>query len=196
MIFSAFKHGQFTTPQILAISVSIIVVAAILERLLGHIWICECGAIKLWYFITGTSENSQHITDWYSYSHIIHGFVFYWLLTLIPATRKLPMGTRFLIALGVEAAWEVFENTDLVINRYRTATISLDYYGDSIINSISDILYTVLSFWAAWKFPVWSIVAAMIAFELVALHAIRDNLLLNIIMLIYPVPFILEWQSG
>src|SRR3989344_7056466 len=112
---------------IVLISIGILAIAAMFERLLGHIWICECDTVKLWYFITGTSENSQHITDWYSYSHIIHGFVFYWILTLIPATRKLPVGTRFLIALFAEAAWEVFENTDLVINRYRSVTVSLDY---------------------------------------------------------------------
>ena len=117
-------------------------------------------------------------------------------MTLIPATRKLPVGTRFLIALFAEAAWEVFENTDLVINRYRSVTVSLDYYGDSIVNSVSDILYQALGFLAAWKFPIWSIIAAAIFFELIALYSIRDNLSLNIIMLIYPVPFILKWQSG
>jgi len=161
---------------------------------MGRVPICECGYIKLWHGVTMSSENSQHISDWYSFSHIIHGFGFYLLFRFI--APRWPVGARFLAALLLESSWEVFENTDFIINRYREATISFDYYGDSVLNSISDILFMVLGFFAAYHFPVWSIVAATIFFETFVLYFIRDNLALNIIMLLYPFEFIKQWQGG
>lgn len=161
---------------------------------LGHPLICKCNYVKLWHGVTISSENSQHISDWYTFSHVIHGFIFYWLLWVF--ARRMPASRRLLIAIIIEAAWEIFENTDFVINRYREVTISLDYYGDSVLNSICDIGAMVLGFFLARRWPVWVIIALAVVMEVYVGYAIRDNLTLNIIMLIYPHPTILQWQSG
>lgn len=187
---------KLTPSRIAVLAVCIIALTALLLLLMGRVPICQCGYVKLWHGVTFSSENSQHLTDWYSYSHIIHGLVFYFLLWLVPGTRKLSVGVGFLLGLFIESAWEVFENTDFVINRYRAVTISLDYYGDSVINSVADILFMVLGFLAAYKLPVWVVTALAIFLELFVLYFIRDNLALNIIMLIYPFQSIMEWQGG
>ena len=163
---------------------------------MGQVPICECGYIKLWHGITYSSENSQHISDWYTFSHIIHGFAFYGIAWLIGRKRGWSVGFMFLLALIAEIAWELFENTDFIINRYREVTISLDYYGDSIINSVSDVLAMVLGFFLAYRLPVWATVVILLALEIFVGYWIRDNLLLNIVMLIYPFEFIKTWQIG
>jgi uncharacterized protein DUF2585 len=178
----------------LAVCAGLIILAAFGELWMGRELICKCGYVKLWHGVVMSSENSQHISDWYSFSHIIHGFIFYGILWLIG--RKWAVGLRLVLAVAVEAGWEVFENTDFIINRYREATISLDYYGDSVLNSVFDVLAMVLGFLAAARLPVWTTVAFALVMELGVAAMIRDNLALNIIMLIWPLDAIKQWQGG
>ena len=163
---------------------------------MGHPPICKCGYVKLWHGLVMSSENSQHISDWYSPSHIIHGFIFYFALWLLSRWVPMPIGTRLILAVAVEASWEVIENTPWLIERYRSQTVALDYYGDSLINSVSDTLFMVLGFLLARWWPVWLTVAVTIALEVVVGYMIRDNLTLNVLMLLWPVQSILDWQAG
>ena len=181
------------------ISPAVVLVGIILLTALWLLWIgrepiCKCGYVKLWHGEVVSAENSQHISDWYTPSHIIHGFLFFGALWLV--ARRLSIGWRLVIATLVEAAWEILENSEMIIERYRAVTISLDYYGDSVLNTVADILAMVLGFFLAARLPVWVTVALILVFEAVTIAIIRDGLALNVLMLLYPLDVVADWQAG
>ncbi len=176
-------------------SVAIVVITAILAlNLLGRVWWCEAGDYLPWSWQVMSRHNSQHLIDPYSFTHLLHGILEFWLIGLV--FHKVPLAWRFVIAIFIESSWEVVENTNHIINRYREVTISLDYYGDSILNSLADIVACGLGFLIAYKIRLWWSLAVFVLMEVILLFWIRDSLLLNILMLICPVDAVKQWQSG
>ena len=175
-------------------AILIVVAAAAILLAMGRNPICTCGTIELWVGQRDSAKTSQMLADWYSFSHIVHGLLFYAGLWLI--ARRWPIAWRLSAALLIEAGWEVIENTSLVIDRYRTATAALGYTGDTVINSLSDIAMMVVGFVAARRLPVWASIALLLLLEIVPLLVIRDNLTLNVWMLLWPDAAIRSWQAA
>jgi len=167
---------------------------AVVLLAMGQPAICACGTVKLWMGDVHSSENSQQFADWYSYTHIVHGFFLYLLFWLV--ARRLPFALRLALAIGLEAGWEMIENTPFVIDRYRQLALAQGYVGDSVINSVGDTLAAAFGFTLARLLPLWSSVALVVAMELFVGYMIHDNLTLNIIQLIHPNGAISLWQRG
>jgi hypothetical protein len=179
-------------PKPLFALIGVLIVAVAILWSMGRPPICTCGTITLWGKVGPTQ--SQMLADWYSPSHIVHGFLFYAALAWLWSRASIER--RFLLALLAEAAWEIAENTPMIIDRYREATMALGYSGDSILNSASDIAMMAIGFLAARRMPVWASIMMVLALELIPLIVIRDNLTLNVIMLLAPSDAILSWQAG
>jgi hypothetical protein len=177
-----------------AVAAAVITLAAVILLAMGRTPWCRCGSIKLWTGDAWGPENSQQFTDPYTFTHLTHGVLLYFLLQLVARTR--PLGTRGVLAVAAESGWEILENTDMVINRYRAATMALGYYGDSVINSVGDILACVVGFLIAARLPARVTVVLVVLLELALTLWIRDSLLLNVVMLVYPVEAVRTWQLG
>jgi hypothetical protein len=167
---------------------------------MGRTPICECGVVRLWTGAVNSPENSQQLSDWYTFSHIIHGMIFYAFGYLLWKKWRLfggkAMPWAFAIAVALEAGWELLENSPLIIERYRSVTANFGYSGDSVINSAADIVWMSLGFWIAARLPWKATLALAIGFELLVLAVIRDNLTLNVLMLVWPIEAIREWQAA
>lgn len=176
------------------VTLLIALASAAILTVMGRTFISASGTVLPWYSGLGTAESNMHLTDWYTPSHVIHGIVFYAAIWLV--ARRLAPGWRLALATLVEAGWEVLENTNAVIERYRNTTVSTDYIGDSVVNSTADIVAMLIGFWMARKLPIWVNVAVIVGFELWTTLAIRDGLVLNVVMLLWPNQAVLDWQAG
>jgi len=165
---------------------------AVLLRAEGRLWICACGKLLAWSGGICSANNSQHFLDPYSFTHLLHGVLFFWLIYWLAPKWRLT--TQLLLATAFEAAWEVFENTNFIIERYRTATAALGYNGDTVVNSLGDILCCIAGFLIAQRLGLRRSLLLFAAFELILIVWIHDSLLLEILMLISPIKIIKAWQ--
>ena len=180
-------------PFLLSLGISATAVLALYRQ--GRVWWCKFGDYAVYVNDAwNSSHTSQHLFDPYTFTHVLHGVLFYWLTRLLPI--RVSDGWRLVIAILAEAAWEVFENSNFIIEKYRENTASLDYFGDSIANSLGDLAASALGFWIAQKLGWLRSILFFVAVEIVLLLWIRDGLLLNILMLIYPIDAIKAWQTG
>jgi len=168
--------------------------AMVVLNIEGRVWWCQAGDLVPWSWDIWSTHNSQHLLDPYSFTHVLHGVLEFWIIGLI--FRRMPLAWRLLIAVTVESSWEIAENSSYVIQRYREATISLDYFGDSIINSMSDIFCCASGFVIAYKLGFWRSLALFIVTETILIFWIHDSLLINILMLVYPIEAVKHWQMG
>lgn len=186
------------TALLAALAFTLVTLAILLA--MGRPPICTCGTVELWYGNINGPGNSQHLSDWYTPSHIIHGMLFYGLAWLLfvkwQVGGKDPARWGFPLAVFLEAAWEVLENTPFVIDRYRAVTVNWGYSGDSVINSIADIGWMSLGFWLAMRLPVKLTVALAVTAEIVTALVVKDNLTLNVVMLVWPLESIRVWQGA
>ena len=187
-------EGRVRTLRVPLVVAAVLALTAAALRTFGRSWWCACGELRLYATEVHSSHNSQHLLDAYSFTHVSHGLIFYalgWLML-----RAQPLSLRLVLTVLLESGWELLENSSFIIERYRAATMSLNYYGDSIINSLGDIGCCLAGFYVASKLP-WKLsLVLFLMFELALLSSIRDNLILNIIMLIWPVPAIKAWQGA
>ncbi|MDX2156491.1 MAG: DUF2585 family protein [Hyphomicrobiaceae bacterium] len=161
---------------------------------IGSPAICRCGYVSLWYANPSGSETSQHLLDWYSYTHVLHGFAFYYLIRLLAPGWS--VAAVLVAAIALEAGWEVLENTPLIIDRYRQSAVARGYYGDSVVNSVADTLAAAAGVGLALRLPVAIIVLLAAGSEVFAGYMIRDSLVLNIAQLVYPSEALSRWQMG
>jgi hypothetical protein len=164
----------------------------LLLRSEGRLWICSCGKVLLWASNVCSANNSQHFLDAFSFTHVLHGFLYAWLIAWLGP--RLTFDWRLTLAIAVEALWEVFENSNFIIERYRTETAALGYHGDTIINSIGDLGCAVLGFLIAQALGFRRAAVLFLLLEVVLLVWIRDSLLLEVVMLVRPVNAIKVWQ--
>jgi hypothetical protein len=176
------------------IGAALVVTQAAAELAMGRPPICTCGYVRLWYGDLFGPGLSQHIADWYSFTHISHGLVFYGLTKLV--APRAPLWTRLAATLALEVGWEVAENSPIIIDRYRQSALAQGYVGDSVLNSVSDTLFCVLGFWLAWRLPVRASVAMVVASELALAVLIHDNLTLNVLQLAHPTESVSRWQAS
>ena len=186
------KNGTKLSPWLVALAT--VAVAAVELRLQGRLWTCDCGRVLVWLGDAWSSETSQHLFDPYTFTHLLHGFALCGLLALL--APRVPAHWRFCLAILCESAWEVVENTDFVINRYREATAAFGYTGDTVVNSVGDIVACGVGFWAARRLGWRRTIVAFFFVELALLVWIRDSLLLNVVMLVHKSDAIRAWQAG
>ena len=180
----------FTKPIVMTVLLVLLMALALWAE--GRLLFCSCGEFEFWVGDTCSSRNSQQLFDPYSFTHILHGFLLFWLIAV--AFKKLAPQWKLTLAVFLEALWEVFENTNFVINHYREETAALGYTGDTVVNSIGDLFCAIAGFLIARRLGWRRSVIAFLLLEVILFFWIRDSLLLQILMLIYPVNALKLWQ--